>query len=241
MNIRDYILNVEKTYEYRIKTIVPLEDEQMERIESVLMRYDPIRVSNPRKTIFQKMPLDFPSVAGAEIYYVDVELGLPATQYIMATQIRDAIGCAEKFVVVRAKNEPAEVMTDEMDAKAEMMLKAGDLGPMAELENTTDESLPSDDLYGDGRNSKLLGYLAGVKKERDENLKVDSENSLFKWLDMPKNDDAGDPEGFNANIKDAPKVYGHGTPKDGEDKSMWRKVFKDKSGKPVILTRKKGE
>jgi len=88
MRIQKYLAEVEKSYHYRIKTIVPLDDDKMGRIEHAILKYNPLSLSQPKKTIIQKNPLDFPSIVASEVYIVDVELG-PAR-----VRLRHAAGTA---------------------------------------------------------------------------------------------------------------------------------------------------
>jgi hypothetical protein len=193
MDIRHYISQVEKTYNYRIKTVVPLNDDSMGRIERVILKYQPQNLSDPRRTMFQKNPLDFPTVPGAEVYIVDVELGLPASSFNLAREIKDALGIPDKFVVVRGENDPTELETQALVTKAEMDEVAEKAGmvPGALLDHPTyDESDMKDgaEFYGDTYNKRFLGYLSKVEGERKEKTKRDPVNAPFGWLETPKSD-----------------------------------------------------
>ncbi|RYD62543.1 MAG: hypothetical protein EOP83_14325 [Verrucomicrobiaceae bacterium] len=191
MNLRQYIANAEKTYSYRIKTVVPLSDDAMGRIERVILKYQPVDLSAPRKTMMQKNPLDFPTVGVAEVHIVDAEFGLPASPAQLQMELVKALGIPEKFLVVRGDNDPMEHQSEEIVAKAEMDeaekdAKPGSLLELPEYEEA--EPVEGKDLYGDDYNKRFLGYLKTVADERREQTKVDSPNAPFKWLDMPKPD-----------------------------------------------------
>ena len=64
---REFLATNEKQYYYRIKTVVPLDDAAMDRIERTIVKYLPLDVGRPEKTIFQRHPLDFPGVDNAEV------------------------------------------------------------------------------------------------------------------------------------------------------------------------------
>lgn len=232
MDIRHYISSVEKTYCYRIKTIVPLTDDAMGRIERIILKYQPIDLSTPRKTMFQKNPLDFPTVPGAEVHIVDVELGLPASPYNLAREIKDVLGVPDKFVVVRGSNDPTELETERFNAVAEMDEKAAKEGmePGALLDMPQyDEVAPHEasDYYGDTYNRKFLGYIAKVESERKEAVK---KSQPFEWLPAAKSDveaDAGPTIGHEdgkpgadvsgkGNLDDARKSYSRVYRKDGK-------------------------
>jgi hypothetical protein len=221
----------------------------MTRIERTLLKYDPLDISMPKKTMFQANPLDFPNVKNAEIYIVDIELALPASAWILIPTLADALGLPKAFVVVRSLNEPAETETARLTAEAEATEKG--LKPEAVLMDPTYEDAPetpsSDTLYGDAYNKKFLAYLKRVEDERNEASKVDAPAPLFKWLDKPKDATlAGD---FNADVDGAPAPANVGSDappsiagKHGnvENKDVsFRRAYRDESGKKVVITRSK--
>jgi hypothetical protein len=210
MSIRQYILNAERNYDYRIKTVVPLDDDMMGRIERTIMKYQPLKMSAPRKTIFQKAPLDFPNVEGAEVHFVDVTLGLPASVWQMQKELVHFMGLPEKFVAVRGVNDPLETQTEAMNANAELDEKEKEEGaaPGALLNLAHYEEGPEtkgEDFYGQTYNRRFLDVLKKVENEKAEARKIDAPNAKFSWLDMPKNDtpeDAGPTIGTEAEKED---------------------------------------
>ena len=242
MNIYDYIQRCEKVYKLRMKFAVEIGDVEMDKIEKIAMRYNPIRIANPRKTIFQANPLDFPNIGGAEIYIIDLELSLPASTWVLAQEIQTALGIAEKFIVVHTTDSPIEIDLERIAAELELEEEAAkkNLNPEALLSqddmNQSVESENGGDFYGAGRNSPLLAKLAEIEKERKEKSKVEPKNPLFTWLDTPKGDLADD---FNRDIEGAPQV--HPTGANAKEKipgaPTWRKIFK-KGGETVTITRK---
>lgn len=238
MSIYDYIQRCEKTYCLRVKLAVPVGDTEMEKLERIALKYDPIRIGNPRKTIFQANPLDFPNIGGAEIYIVDVEFSLPASPWVLAREIHTALGIPEKMIVVHAPDSPIEIDLERIAAELEIEEEAAKKGlnPEALLaQDDMDQSVGSadgGDFYGVGRNSPLLAKLAEIEKDRADKNKVDPKNPLFKWL-APK---ADTDDGFNADVEGALTVGKEakgalpGTP-------TWRKIFK-KGGEVVTITRK---
>ena len=88
MNFKTYLDQVEKVYSYRIKTVAPLDDLALDRIERLIQKYDPIEMSAVKKTIHQRQPLDFIGIQNAEVYIVDIVLGLPVSSYILQQELK---------------------------------------------------------------------------------------------------------------------------------------------------------
>lgn len=195
MSLRQYIANVERTYNYRIKTVVPMTDDVMGRIEHAILKYQPHHLGKPRRTMFQSAVLDFPTVQNAEVYMVDCELGLPASPRVLADEIRKLIGLPEKFVIVRGENDPLEIRAQEAEERAKMDEEEGDTekGALLNLPGYEEaEGASGEAFYGDKYNRGLLGYLKKVEAEKADKRKVDAPNAPFKWLDLPKSDVADD-------------------------------------------------
>lgn len=214
MNLKQYIAETERKYNYRLKSVEPLDDDAMDRIERVAMKYQPIDISRPKKTMMQSNPLDFPNVDSAEVWIVDLEFGLPASPYVIAREIHFALDCPEKFIVVLGLNDPSAIETGRLNAEQEMKDEAEKLGlkPSGLLNDPTySEVTTPTDLYGKVHNQKFLDALRTVQKERDEKSKIDAPNPLFKWMDMP--DQEKTDEGlYNADIPDAPSLGKAGKP-----------------------------
>ena len=215
MNLQKYIAESARCYNYRIKSIVPLEDVEMDWIERVAMKYQPLDITRPRRTMLQANPLDFKNTNAAEIYIVDLSLGLPASPYVLQKELQLALRIPESSILVRGSNDPTEVESERLVAAGEITDEAKKLGltPSGLISDPTySEVTPSEDLYGAVHNQKFLDYLRAVQKERDEARKVDPANPLFKWMDMPKQE-VVDEGTYNENITGA---LGLGQAKEGD-------------------------
>jgi hypothetical protein len=250
MSLKKYIVETERSYNYRLKTIVSLDDDAMDRIERLAMKYQPLDISRPRKTIMQKNPLDFTNIGvdAAEVWIVDFEFGLPASGYAFGEEIRHVLGAPEKYVIVRGANDPTEVESERLVAGAEIADEAVKQGltPSGLLNDPTySEVTPAENLYGKVHNERFLDYLRTVQKEREAKSKVDPLSPLFKWIDMPKQETTDEGE-YNADIPDAPRLGKAGPTSDGSDtakegnlddrKRTYKRQY-GKNGERVIATR----
>jgi hypothetical protein len=254
-DIRQYILSATRTYHYRLRTIVPIDDAALSKIETALLKYDPIDMTMPRKTIFQDSPLDFPNVKNHEVYILDFETAYPAkSKELIEREIADALDTFREYVVVRTPNDPTELETERLNALRDIEAAAekADLKPESLLVTAQDypeaPEVDTADLYGDAYNKKFLSYIAKVEAEKKEARKAEAPNPLFSWLDQPKPEAAA--EDFNADIDGVVKPVSTGTdPVDGgPDRSAYgnfdgvgaklRRVYKSMKGADTVLTSK---
>lgn len=209
----DYMGESEREYSVRIKTLVPLDDEAMEYIESILNKYVLKDITKPVKTIMQKHPMDFYDVHNAEVYIVDIVTALPVSAYVLQQELKLALNIPEKYIVVRNANDPREVENERQAADDEIDMTAieKEVSPASRL--STNEAYDDDELgelenpaYGDEYNSQFLEYLAQVKADREKFAVVPHSDGLNQGgsvadpevVESPKND-------FNGKIVDAPK------------------------------------
>lgn len=209
----EHLLESDREYHFRIKSIEPLTDEMMERLERVLGKYELRDISGPTKTIIQEHPLDFYDIHNAEVYIVDATLGVPQSSYILQQELRSNLKISENHIVVRGDNEPLEVETqrrimdkeigDEADKKG---LTKASLLDTESVYPEDEHSVPGETFYGDEYNSEFLNTLAKVSATRKEGIE-EPEEGLFDWLRNDVGDDTqvADDNDFNKDIEGAPK------------------------------------
>jgi hypothetical protein len=254
MDFKRYLAEAERRYRFRVKSVVPLDDKALDKIESAVARYQPLDISRPRKTMLQRHPMDFFDIENMEVYIVDMELALPASQYILKQEIRQSLNVPEKYIVVHGDNDPNEIEGEKMAALADINAEALKLGLVASSALAGDdypeaEPIDATTLYGNAHNSAFIAALYKIEKERVEN-RVDPVNPLFSWLDLPdrKDQEPVQPaDTFNDDIKDAPRSMPdvlsgksversrHGSMDD--QNQVVRRVFTNDKGERVVLTR----
>lgn len=249
MSIRSYIAQVERAYHYKIKTVCPLDDDAMGRIETVLMKYHPTKLGKPRKLMFQKAPLDFSRIEAAEIHTVEVETMLPMSGSVLTMEIQLALGLPKGFVVVRTPNDPIEIENEIMADRAEMDAAAEEKGEtkgaVLDLPNYEEVvEIPGSDLYGDAYNRRLMGYLKKVEDDRRPEP-IDAPNSPFKWLDVKGTDEAPKDPGPTLGSETGPvagaaddRISPHGNIQDAA--RSYSRVYA-KSGKSYVKTTTLGD
>lgn len=258
MNILDYIEKTERRYDYRIKALIPLDDAALDCIERVIMKYEPLDMGRPNKTIIQARPMDFPQMESAEVWMVDVGLGIPASAAILRQEIAKAFHANEEvgkliragnvklddIFVVRGANDPLEAQGEDCEARCAQDEEADKKGLKrgALLSTTADmPEVPDIDptkYYGDAYNGRLVSYLRKVAAEQAEARKVDAPAPLFRWMDMPKPEavDGGTPPADNVSRGEALAPGLAPTGNFDTDTRRLARVYDGKGGKTVLAT-----
>jgi hypothetical protein len=247
MQLKEYLAQTQKEYPLRLKTIVPLDDAAMDRIEMAVAKYLPLVIGRPQKTILQRQPMEFPEIRNAEVHILDMTFGLPAAPHLVRDDIRTALNAPDSYVFVRGQNEPGELEIARLNALADIDIEAAEKGliPAAILgdDDYNDAAEHAHDtMFGNAYNAAFLSYLRTVQKERDEKV-AKVVNAPFAWLDLPDRADTDVTQSdanFNAHIPDAPRV----APQDGIKVSTdtyfheVRRLFRDKDGNRVVIARR---
>ena len=211
-SFKDYVQEREREYNLRIKTVVPLDDQELEYMERVLDKYVLRDITKPVKTILQKHPLDFRDLTNVEVWIVDIVTALPVSAYVLQQELKLALNIPEKYIVVRNANDPKEIETQRMAARDEIDMEAMEQGLSPAPRLSTNSAYDDDELgtledpvYGNDYNSRFLEVLAQVSSDRDEFL-VDVESTeLDEGGTVLDADDVAPPNAFNEDIVDAPE------------------------------------
>lgn len=79
-NFKDYLAESERTYNYRIKIVGDTAADFVKMLEEKLRQFDPVKISEVKKTPIQAKPADFPAHANESVSSMDVELRYPAIE-----------------------------------------------------------------------------------------------------------------------------------------------------------------
>jgi len=78
-NFRDYLIESEKTFAYRIKIVGDVDTDFMKTFREKIKKYDPVKVGEVKKTPIQSQPAGFPNFPNHAVNIMDVEFRYPAT------------------------------------------------------------------------------------------------------------------------------------------------------------------
>lgn len=202
-----------KDFPLRIKTVASVTDKMYTALEKFLKKYRLVEISKVKRTILQHNPLDFGDLDNAEVFIIDVVLGLPVSSYILQQELTVLWSLPEKQIVVRNPYEAMEQLTLQINQSQELEQNAKDKGlaPGSRLSTNSDyneyeTTVPQELLAGQTYINNFTDYLAKVQATRNE-ITHPSRSGLFAWVKDVKKDgkDAYDVD-FNKDIPDAPKV-----------------------------------
>ena len=164
----EYIEQLRTKHEIRIKLACPVTDEQIDKIEKHLEKYDAERITAPHKLILQKRPLDFPDLESAEVQIIDFVAGLPVSNEVLKIEIAKLLNCVERYVVVRHADDPRETQDD----IAKNALSKEDKKPImgTDYDKSEENEVKPEDAFGDKYNTNLLKELKKVADDRRKDL-----------------------------------------------------------------------
>jgi hypothetical protein len=198
-----YLAESSRTYRYRIKSVLPMDKEFLAKVKRALFKYE-AELTQPKRTPLQHNPLDFRDFGNVEIYILDIETRVPASSYVLATELRAALQIPDRQLIVRGENEPVEI-----EARALEEIHKDDQH-VAVLDDPTyaREDQPTEVAYGDTYNGKLLDYLSQMRAnvEAQDIPAVEEIKKVNKFAWLNKLDDSVG-EDFNKDIEGVKPVH----------------------------------
>ena len=164
--LHQYLIESQKTYEFRMKTIVELNDEQLDKLETHLRKYEAYDIETPKRTIMQSAPSDFYNSGACEVYIIDFKTKLPVSPTILINELVSRLGITEGDIRIRDKNAPAE----EIDEKHREENKEGAEEPKKKKALLLDpdykevKNPKADDYHGEKHKTKFMRELEKARK-----------------------------------------------------------------------------
>lgn len=150
-SLKHYLAENEKTYEFRLRSVVEMTNEQIDKLEMHMKKYNVESVSSPKKTIMQQTPRGFNANLGPrEVYITDISTKLPVTPATLKTEIIGICGISEGELIVNNKNEAEELWETEEDTNEEVS------SVLADAEYKDSPKVDHSDYYGDGHIEKFV-------------------------------------------------------------------------------------
>lgn len=102
-HFRDYLIESERTYSYRIKFAGDVPSEFMKAFRTKLDQFDPVKVGDVKTTPIQARTPDFPAYSNERVSTVEVEFRYPAID-AQIRQIAQLLGMDPNRVLMQTPN-----------------------------------------------------------------------------------------------------------------------------------------
>ncbi len=126
-NFLQYLSEVQKTYEFRIKIANCDPKDKLEGLKVGLTKYAVESVSAPKRLPIKANDIDFPSIPNCEVFLMDAVLKYPVNDAQLRVIVAERLGCSASQVVVVPKYNPEEIWRWNVDGESEIKeYKQGD-------------------------------------------------------------------------------------------------------------------
>lgn len=159
-SFKQYLTESAQKYTYRIKVAKELTNDEVDRIERHLLKYDVEKFSAPKKLMLQSTPYDFPQLRGYEIYVIEFTTNRPASAYQIQTEICNLLPISDAWLKVRSDMEPLEKQEQRETKEVESLLADEKYGEA--------ESVNADEFYGDKYNTSFVQELLKLRKDTNK-------------------------------------------------------------------------
>lgn len=173
-SFKEFLTESTTEHKMTLRFAAELEDNDVNRIERFLGKYDLRTISSVSTTPITKNPLFFTGVENTKVSKVDITTGYPMSADILRQQLSDLLEMNITYIAVHPEGwEPQEEVAEDADKKA--------------LLDTPEYGDASDDGKHYGR-SFVDNFLQSLTK-RDDHDSVEVENALSP---KPQRDTASD-------------------------------------------------
>ena len=153
----DYLVESEKTYEFKLKVAGDLPEGFNDRLKTALEKYSVVNISSAKKTPIQESPLDFPNLQNMEVHHIEFSVKYPTTSHVLQSYLGEMCSVPASHLRVRAPGEPTEEYQEKIDDN-----------------NTYETLLGKEDLGGESAQdsvgeNRVMDLLKELEKARSEN------------------------------------------------------------------------
>jgi hypothetical protein len=108
-NFLQYLSEVQKTYEFRIKIANCDPKDKLDGLKVGLAEYAVESVSDAKRLPIKANDIDFPSIPNVEVFLMDAVLKYPVNDAKLRTIVAERLGCSLSQVVVVPAGHPEEI------------------------------------------------------------------------------------------------------------------------------------
>ena len=106
-SLKQFIVESQKTYEFKIKLACDSDDLDMDHVEQAVASFDPVEITKPKSLPYQKSA-DFPNAPATQIQLITVVTKYPSTPEQIRSLIANKCNIHESNIIVRTAAQDAE-------------------------------------------------------------------------------------------------------------------------------------
>jgi len=149
-NFLQYLSEVQKTYEFRIKIANCDPKDKLDGLKVGLTKYAVESVSAPKSLPIKANDIDFPSIPNCEVFLMDAVLKYPVNDAQLRVIVAERLGCSLAQVVVVPKYNPEEIWRWNVDGESELKeFKQGDAELIKPLPEATADQKAASKAYSE--------------------------------------------------------------------------------------------
>jgi len=195
-SLQDYLLLVEKEFEYKLKIASEITESQFDAMETLLQKYDLIDVKSINRLPIQNNPLDFTNLKPTEVFVIDLVTRLPLPVSNFADQIARCTDINIKRIIIRGKNDPYEKELQNIELKAET-----DYVTKIDDPEYKSDGIETQDSYGTEYNQDMVGEILATREDKPKFNKKEFDSKFKKAFNDFKHS-----KSVLQDIKDGPEL-----------------------------------
>jgi len=106
-SLKQFIVESQKTYEFKIKLACDSDDLNMDHVEQAVASFDPVEITKPKSLPYQKSA-DFPNAPATQIQLITVVTKYPSTPEQIRSLIANKCDIHESNIIVRTAAQDLE-------------------------------------------------------------------------------------------------------------------------------------
>jgi hypothetical protein len=125
-NFLQYLSEVQKTYEFRIKIANCDPKDKLDGLKIGLAEYAVESVSDAKRLPIKANDIDFPSIPNCEVFLMDAVLKYPVNDAKLRTIVAERLGCSLSQIVVVPAGHPEEIWRWDLEGNELREFKQGE-------------------------------------------------------------------------------------------------------------------
>lgn len=166
-NFLDYLTEVDKTYEFRIKLANVDVSECLDRLRNALDAYGLTDLGEAKRLPIQANDIDFPSMPNVEVHLMDAVLKYPVNDAQLRAIISERAGIPASQVFVVSPNNPEEIWRWNLEGNEIKEYVQGDAELVKDLPAATAEQKAASKFYSEA--GSFLKELKEVESKIEGN------------------------------------------------------------------------